>query len=278
MNQLITIANWPSILDSACLLFHHLREKVFGLSEEQYQNQWTKKLRPIDGLGFSGSLFFFTDDKSFILKSIGRRFEYAFLYQTLMNPLGVYYHESPNTLLSRITDILYFFDHRLGSYLGVSPSHYIVMLNVMEGLDTENGCRKWDLKPQNFFEPIWDLVPDDMKTEAAKSGLADELDEKIVLSQDQKNEPMCILHPPTFRLIYIMKRSDSEFYRHLIEHDTAFLVKMETIDYSMLLGRYPIEMFHDKPDPSRHRDPLVLPKKDHFARGARSADGNWVYT
>lgn len=112
-----------------------------------------------------------------------------------MNPLGAYYRESPNTLLSRITDILYFFDHRLGSYLGVSPSHYVVMPNVLEGLDTENGCRKWDLKPQNFFEPIRDLVPDGMKTEAAKSGLADELDEKIVLSQDQKNELMCILHP-----------------------------------------------------------------------------------
>lgn len=133
------------------------------------------------------------------------------------------------------------------------------------------------MKPQNFFEPIWDLVPDDMRTEAAKSGLADELDEKIVLGQDQKNELMCILHPPTFRLIYIMKRSGSEFYRHLIEHDTAFLVKMETIDYSMLLGRYPIEVFHDKPDPSRHRDPLVLPKKDHFVSGVRSADRNWVY-
>lgn len=52
---------------------------------------------------------------------------------------------------------------------------------------------------------------------------------------------------------------------------------METIDYSMLLGRHPIEVFHDKPDPSRHRDPLVLPKKDHFVRGVRSADGKWVY-
>lgn len=62
-----------------------------------------------------------------------------------------------------------------------------------------------------------------------------------------------------------------------MEHDTAFLAKMETIDYSLLLGRYPIEMFHDKPDPSKHRDPLVLPKKDDFVRGVRSADGKWVY-
>lgn len=190
------------------MLFHHLREKVFGLSEEQYQNQWTKKLHPADGLGFSGSLFFFTDDKSFIVKSIGRRFEYVFLYQTLMNPLGIYYHETPNTLLSHITDVLFSFDHRLGNYLGVSPSHYLVMPNVLEGLDKEDGCRKWDLKPQNFFEPTRDLVPDYMKTEATKSGLADELDEKIILSQQQKNELMCT-HPQSFALY--MKQSSSKF-------------------------------------------------------------------
>lgn len=111
-----------------------------------------------------------------------------FLYQNLMDPLGAYYRETPDTLLSHITDVLYSFDHRLGAYLGISPSHYIVMTNVLEGLDKENGCKKWDLKPQNFFEPTRDLVPDDMKTEAAKSGLADELDEKMVLTRQQKNE------------------------------------------------------------------------------------------
>lgn len=170
------------------MLFHHLREKVFRLSEEQYQNQWTKDLH---GLGFSGSLFFFTNDKSFIVKSIGRKFEYAFLYQTLLNPLGVHYRETPDTPLSHITDILYSFDHRLGSYFGVSPSHCLVMSNVLERFDKKDGCRKWDLKPQNFFEPTRDLIPDSIKTEAAKSGLADELDEKIVLSQQQRNELMC---------------------------------------------------------------------------------------
>lgn len=177
---------------------------MFGLSEEHYQNQWTRKLRPVDGLGFSGSLFFFTDDRSFVVKSIGRRFEYAFLYEKLMNPLGAYYHANPSTLLTYITDVLYSFDRRLGSYLGLSPSHYIVMTNVLEGLDKENGCRKWDLKPQDFFEPTRDLVPNDMKTEATKSGLADELDEKIILSRHQKNELMYTL------FVLCMKSSKSK--------------------------------------------------------------------
>lgn len=239
---------------AAPLLFHNLRENVFKLSEEHYQNQFTKKLRPVDGLGFSGSLFFYTDDRSFIIKSIGRRFEYIFFYETLLEPLGKYYHETPDTLLSQVTDVLYSFEHRLGSYFGVSPSHYIVMTNVLGGLDKERGCKKWDLKPQNFFEPTRDLVPDELKTEAAKSGLADELDEKVVLSRRQKNQLM-----------------------YLVEHDTEFLSKMETIDYSLLLGRYPIEMFHDKPDPHKHPDPLVIPERDDFVRGVRSPDGKWVY-
>ena len=175
---------------AAPLLFYHLRKDVFNLDEGHYQSQFTKKLRPVDGLGFSGSLFFYSDDESFIVKSIGRRFEYAFLYSTLMHPLGTHYRENPGTLLSEITDVLYTFDYRLGGYLGVSPSHYIVMTNVLEGLDKGEGCKKWDLKPQGFFEPTRDLVPDGMKTEAAKSGLADELDEKLTLTRKQKADLM----------------------------------------------------------------------------------------
>ncbi|RPB05672.1 hypothetical protein L873DRAFT_527695 [Choiromyces venosus 120613-1] len=194
---------------AAPLLFYHLRKDVFKLDEEHYQNQFTKNLRPVDGLGFSGSLFFYSDDRSFIIKSIGRRFEYAFLYTALMDPLCKYYHENPQTLLSEITDVLYTFDHRLGGYLGISPSHYIVMMNVLEGSDKEKGCGKWDLKPQGFFEPTRDLVPDDMKTKAAKSGLADELDEKIVLTRKQKAHFMYTLLLFVFSHFFILGTNNS---------------------------------------------------------------------
>ncbi|KAG0126507.1 hypothetical protein HOY82DRAFT_587218 [Tuber indicum] len=241
---------------AAPLLFYHLRKDAFKLDEEYYQSQFTKKLRPVDGLGFSGSLFFYSDDKSFIVKSVGRRFEYEFLYSTLMYPLGKYYHERPGTLLSEITDVLYTFDFRLGGFLSVSPSHYIVMTNVLEGLDKERGCRKWDLKPQGFFEPTRDLVPDDMKAGAAKSGLADGLDEEIVLTRKQKAH-----------------------FMNILESDTAFLERMETIDYSVLLGRYPVSMFHRKIYTTKGRDALALPErgKMDFVRGVISADGEWVY-
>lgn len=64
-----------------------------------------------------------------------------------------------------------------------------------------------------------------------------------------------------------------------METDTAFLEIMETIDYSVLLGRYPISLFHRKTDTNKGRDALALPKqgKTDFVRGVISADGKWVY-
>jgi len=227
---------------AAPLLFHQLRDEIYNIDEEEYQERFTKPLKLVSGLGFSGSVFYYTESKDIIVKSIGRRFEYIFLYEELLDALVDYIKKNRDTLLSEITDVLYSFDHRLGGYLGVTPSHFIIMRNVLHGLDEEQGCKKWDLKPPNFFEPTRDLVPDPMKSEAAKSGLADKLDEDIVLTKKQKSE-----------LMYLLKR------------DTEFLMQKETIDYSLLLGRYPVEMFGKIPQP------------ETFVTGVRSADGKWVY-
>ncbi|CCX12017.1 Similar to Phosphatidylinositol 4-phosphate 5-kinase type-1 gamma; acc. no. O60331 [Pyronema omphalodes CBS 100304] len=244
---------------AAPLLFYTLRKDCYGLDEEHYQKQFEKDLKPVDGLGFSGSLFYYTQDKSLIVKSVGRKFEYTFMYEKMIEGFTYYYSmmisQKQQTLLCQITDVVGCHDHRLGGWLGVSPSHYIVMTNVLEGLDKEKGCKKWDLKPQNFFEPTRDLVPDQVKTENAKSGLADELDEEMVLT-----------------------RKDKQTLMMQLERDTEFLADMKTIDYSLLLGRWPVDMFH-APRSGEGRDPMVLPEEDtkDFVRGVRSADGKWVY-
>jgi len=133
------------------------------------------------------------------------------------------------------------------------------MENVLSNLDKDRGCRKWDLKPQNFFEPTRDLVPDDLKTEAAKSGLADELDEEIVLSKHDRDDLMALL-----------------------EKDTKFLEEMGTIDYSLLLGRYPIEMFEGEGGSLKWGGEGTsnaggAPPEERFVKGVRSGDGKWVY-
>lgn len=227
---------------AAPLLFHQLRTEVYNIDEEYYQQQFMKPLKPVSGLGFSGSVFLFTHNKDFIVKSIGRRFEYIFLYEEFLDPLAEYMKQNRDTLLSEFTDVLYSFDHRLGGYLGVSPSHFIIMRNVLQELDEERGCKKWDLKPPNFFEPTRDLVPDSIKSDAAKSGLADEMDEKIVLTRKQKADLISIL-----------------------ERDTEFLMHKETIDYSLLLGRYPVDMFGKVLQP------------ESFITGVKSGDGKWIY-
>ncbi|KAF8428647.1 hypothetical protein EV426DRAFT_279846 [Tirmania nivea] len=227
---------------AAPLLFRQLRREVYNIDEDYYQDQFTKPLKLASGLGFSGSVFFFTQNKDYIIKSIGRRFEYIFLYKELLDPLADYITHNRDTLLSKITDVLYSFDHRLGSYLGVSPSHFIIMRNDLTRFDKGRGCKKWDLKPPNFFEPTRDLVPDRIKSKAAKSGLADGMDEEIILARKQKADLMSLL-----------------------ERDTEFLMQKEIIDYSLLLGRYPVDMFGEVPQP------------ESFFTGVRSGDGKWIY-
>jgi len=92
---------------------------------------------------------------------------------------------------------------------------------------------------------VRDLVPDKLKTKAAKTGLADTLEapeDMIHLRQDQKDE--------LFRTL---------------DRDTAFLAEAETIDYSLLLGRYPVD----------GNDAPLQPES--FPTGLVSSDGKWVY-
>jgi hypothetical protein len=136
---------------------------------------------------------------------------------------------------------VYSFSVRLGEVLGISPGSYLVMRNILE----KKGYEKWDLKPQNFFEPTRDLVPDSAKSEQAKSGLADELpeEERIVLTRKQKKEVMRIL-----------------------ERDTEWLCEMGTIDYSILLGRWDRETYGGT-------DQELEDEAGVWA----SPDGKWVY-
>lgn len=54
-------------------------------------------------------------------------------------------------------------------------------------------------------------------------------------------------------------------HRFLLKQDLDFLTSIETIDYSLLLGRYPAHLV-----PS-------LPQPESFVSGVTSADGKWVY-
>ncbi|EPS37651.1 hypothetical protein H072_8676 [Dactylellina haptotyla CBS 200.50] len=230
---------------AAPLLFLKLRTKHWQIEEESYLSQFDAPLSPVSGLGFSGSIFFFSKDRDLIVKSVGRGFEYTFLYTQCIGAYGKYMSENDRSLLCRMTDVLFCFQHHLGGILGMAPSHYVIMENLLKELDAEKGWIKWDLKPQKFFEPTRDLIPDVIKTETAKSGLADAMeDDRIILTKEQKKDLWTLL-----------------------ERDTEFLERIETIDYSLLLGRYPVAK---NPD-------LKPPKPENWATGVTSANGKYVY-
>ena len=133
---------------------------------------------------------------------------------------------------------MYSFNFRLGEALGISPGHYLVMRNILE----RPGYEKWDLKPSGFFEPTRDLVPDDMKSGQAKSGLADELPEDMRITLAAK---------------------DREIVLERLRKDTNWLCEMATIDYNLLLGRWKAEEYGDEEEGQEGE--------------WRSPDGRWVY-
>ena len=118
-------------------------------------------LEPLSNLGLSGSIFFRTSNRNgksasagLIVKSINRAFEYEFMHERLLSAYISHMEEPPgmDSLLTRITDIIWSADTSLGSLLNVSPRHYMVMVDVLGDLETIEGAQKWDLKPRSFFE------------------------------------------------------------------------------------------------------------------------------
>lgn len=65
-------------------------------------------------------------------------------------------------------------------------------------------------------------------------------------------------------MIYLHQDQKDELLR-ILDRDTAFLAEAETIDYSLLLGRYPIEG-NDVPI-----------QAESFPTGVVSSNGKWVY-
>jgi hypothetical protein len=56
-----------------------------------------------------------------------------------------------DSLLTRITDVIYCPDATLGGMLRLSPRHYMVMVDILGDIKAVEGAKKWDLKPM-FFE------------------------------------------------------------------------------------------------------------------------------
>ncbi|KAI1103691.1 SAICAR synthase-like protein [Jackrogersella minutella] len=212
-------------------LFKTLRG-VWQIKEDDYRDSFVFKkqklkkekdrraLVPMGDLGYSGSTFFHTKDGAYLVKSIPRHFEHSFFKNSMLVPYADHMRANRSSLLVRITNFLENTHKTIGVILGLTPSHHIVMENLMHGYDQESqgsSDSKWemfDLKPTSYFFPERDIAGGSLASEATKSKLADDFNDKIRLSEAQA----------------------TEFTRQL-ENDTMLLANCNAIDYSLFLVR-----------------------------------------
>jgi hypothetical protein len=155
-----------------------------------------------------------------------------------------------DSLLVRITDLLYCPTTTLGAAIGAAPSHHIVMENILYG---KSACAKhhqdqwetYDLKPNDYFYPERDIADGRLAPESVKERLIDEFPDKVRVTIDQKEELVAQL-----------------------SRDSKILQNANAVDYSLFLVRYPADLEHVPTPPGRGSS---------WRSGVTSRDGRWVY-
>jgi hypothetical protein len=175
---------------------------------------------------------------------------------------------NPRSLLIRITDFLGWRHYTLGGLIKIIPNYHIVMENLLVGRDEGEAAggdkwQNWDLKPTTYFFPERDIADGRLTSEATKSKLADEFNDKIVITQSEADD--------------LMKQ---------LEGDTQLLANNRAVDYSLFLVRIPIttpqdpfadQPGHDNAPPAPEYPPFAPPDPPTWRTGIKSADGKYVY-
>ncbi|KAF2499328.1 SAICAR synthase-like protein [Lophium mytilinum] len=237
-------------------LFKKLRNEVWEIDEDEYTESFRSEkksggLVSVGDLGYSGSTFFTTANSKYLLKSLPRAFEQNFFRDRLLAPYAAHIATLPSSLLVRITDLLHAPLPALGIVLGTTPSHHIVMENILYGKSScsEQRQQDWetyDLKPSDYFFPERDIAGGRLAPESVKERLIDTFPDKVRVGVDEKEA-----------LVYTLTQ------------DTKILQEANAVDYSLFLVRYPYlegeEVAHPPGRVSAWRNGVV------------SQDGKWVY-
>lgn len=127
------------------------------------------------------------------------------------------------------------------------------MENLLYG--KKDDWESYDLKPTSYFYPERDIAGGALASEATKSKLADDFNEKIVLTQDL-----------------------AEAFQSELERDTRLLSDSNAVDYSLFLVRIPRPAaINPFADPDLTETPLVPPGPPSWRSGIVSADDKWIY-
>jgi hypothetical protein len=237
------------------------------------KNKKKDVLLKMGDMGYSGSTFFRTSDSAYLVKSVPRQFEHNFFKNELLLPYAEHMQRNPASLLVRITDMLESTHKSLGEVLGLAPSHHIVMENILYGQDhtpadgPKPKWESWDLKPTSYFYPERDVAGGALTSEATKSRLADEFDDKIRFTSDHATQ-----------------------FLELLEKDTQLLADNNAVDYSLFLVRIsaadasdpesqpPLEPGQESNQPiPPAQPPFSPPNPPSWRTGVLSSDGKEVY-
>jgi hypothetical protein len=194
--------------------------------------------------------FFTTPNSKYLIKSLPRAFEQSFFRDRFLEPYAEHIKLNENSLLVRITDLLYSPTSTLGAAIGAAPSHHLVMENILYGKSAcaahhQEQWETYDLKPNDYFYPERDIAGGRLAPESVKERLIDEFPDKIRVTIDEKEELVAQL-----------------------SRDSKILQSNNAVDYSLFLVRYPADL-EDVPTPPG--------RGSTWRNGIVSRDGKWVY-
>lgn len=199
--------------------------------------------------------FFTTPNSKFLIKSLPRHFEQSFFRTRLLDPYMEHMELNQTSLLVRITDLLYSPVPTVGAILGISPSHHIVMENILYGKSSCNErdqalWETYDLKPNDYFYPERDIAGGRLAPQSVKERLIDEFPDKVRVTIDEKEDLVA-----------------------QIARDTKILQDSNAVDYSLFLVRYPTSLA------SRDNSKVPVPpgRGSPWRTGVVSRDKKWVY-
>jgi hypothetical protein len=199
--------------------------------------------------------FFTTPNSKYLIKSLPRAFEQNFFRDRLLDPYVEHMELNEDSLLVRITDLLYCPTATIGAALGTAPSHHIIMENILYGKsscskDQQKRWETYDLKPNDYFYPERDVANGRLAPESVKERLIDEFEDKVRVTIDQKEELVAQL-----------------------SRDSKILQASNAVDYSLFLVRYPADLNSD----GDKQVPTPPGRGSTWRTGVVSRDGMWVY-
>jgi hypothetical protein len=171
----------------------------------------------------------------------------------MMEPYFRHMSANPFSHLVRIVDFLAPPQLYLGSLLRITPSHHIIMENILYGKELDRLGNKWetyDLKPVSYFYPERDIAGGHLASNSVKERLPDTFDDKIRMHDYQKSQLM-----------------------EQLENDCQLMEECNVVDYSLFLVRFPYMADNE----GGRYIPELSDASSPWRSGTPSSDKKWIY-